>query len=79
MQPEPLAQVTNATGFPSTLAEARQRVRADLLDNPLGYPPQDMLDRTLFQADLGPGERLWDQVWDQLKFRSGPDAPQGPS
>jgi len=79
MQPEPLAQVTNATGFPSTLAGARRRVRADLLENPLGYPPQDMLDRTVFQADLGPGERLWDQVWDQLKFRSGPDAPQGPS
>lgn len=79
MQPGPLAEVTNATGFPSTLAGARDLVRPDLLENPLGYPPQEMLDRTVFQADLGAGERLWDQVWDQLKFRGGPVPPRGES
>lgn len=68
MQPRHLADVTNATGFPSTFTESRSFVRKDLIDNPLGYPPPGMLDRTLFQQDLGPGERLWDEVWSELKF-----------
>lgn len=70
MQPPNLAAVTNATGFPATIARCRDLVRPELLDNPLGYPPRDMLERTVFQKDLGAGERVWDEIWEQVKFRS---------
>ncbi len=69
MQPPNLAAVTNATGFPATMAEARELARPELLDNPLGYPPREMLERTVFQQDLGSGERVWDEIWEQVKFR----------
>lgn len=70
MQPPNLAAVTNATGFPATIAQCRDLVRPELVDNPLGYPPEEMLERTVFQKDLGAGERVWDEIWEQVKFRS---------
>lgn len=71
MQPEVVAQVTNTTGFPSTIEAAKEFVDNKNIDQPLGYPPPDMLARTVFQTDLGSKEQMWDNIWGKIKFQSG--------
>lgn len=66
MQPAVAAGITDVVGYPNAIEKASGLVRRELLDNPLGYPPESMLARTVFQEDLGPGERLWDQIWEKL-------------
>lgn len=68
MQPQQIAAVTNATGFPNTIESAKPLVNRELINNPLGYPPDDMLKRTIFQEDIGATEQLWDKIWGEVKF-----------
>lgn len=69
LQPDVAAAITNTVGYPNAIARARALVRPELLDNPLGYAPESMLEHTIFQQDLGPGERLWDRVWEKVKLQ----------
>lgn len=70
LEPEVAAAITNTVGYPNAVARARELVDPKLLDNPLGYAPEAMLEQTVFQEDLGPGERLWDRVWEKVKLHS---------
>jgi spermidine/putrescine transport system substrate-binding protein len=69
LRPEVAASITDTVGYPNAVAKARAQVRPELLDNPLGYAPESMLEHTIFQQDLGPGERLWDRVWEKVKLQ----------
>lgn len=69
LRPEVAASITDTVGYPNAVARARALVRPELLDNPLGYAPESMLAHCIFQEDLGPGERLWDQVWEKVMLR----------
>lgn len=75
MQPQVVAQITNHTGFPNTIENSKLYVNKELLDNPLGYPPMEMLDRTVFQTDIGAKEQEWDKIWGQIKFHNQEDKP----
>ena len=69
MQPENVAKVTNFTSYPNTISSSRRYVNAALIDNPLGYPPADMMARTFAQEDIGANEKVWDRMWEDIKFK----------
>lgn len=68
MQPQKVAEVTNATGYPNAIATSLPYVDKQYINAPLGYPPPGMLDRTVFQADIGAEEKKWDRIWNEVKF-----------
>ncbi len=69
MQPQQVAQITNATGFPNAIASSKRYVDKIYLNSPLGYPPPEMLARTVFQKDIGANEQVWDELWNEIKFQ----------
>ncbi len=75
MQPETIAQITNHTGFPNTIEKSKLYVNKELLNNPLAYPPEEMLARTYFQTDIGANEKEWDKIWGKIKFHNQEDKP----
>lgn len=67
LQPEVAAGVTNGCGYANPVEAAERFVRPELLADPLTYPSKEVMSRLVFQEDLGPAERLWDQIWEEIK------------
>lgn len=67
LRPEVCAKVTNATGYANGVEAAKEMVRPELLDNPLGYPAPELLERLAYQEDLGEAEMAWDRIWEEVK------------
>jgi len=67
MRPEVAAGVTNAKGYANPIQAAEKLVNKELLGNPLAYPDKAIMDRLIFQQDLGASERLWDLLWEEVK------------
>lgn len=67
LEPKVSAAITNATGYANPVAAARPLARPDLIDSPLGYPSEDLMDRLSYQTDLGAQEREWDRIWEEVK------------
>ena len=68
MQPHIVAEVTNATGYPNAVKTSLPYVDKQYINAPLGYPPPAMLERTIFQTDIGAEEKKWDRLWNEVKF-----------
>ena len=47
--------------------KAKELVKKSLLNNSLGYPTEEQLDRLVYQADLGGQEMAWDRLWEEVK------------
>lgn len=69
MQPQNIAQVTNFTSYPNTMKSSLRYVSKSLIDKPLGYPSAEMMSRTFAQTDIGSQEKVWDSMWESIKFR----------
>lgn len=67
LQPEVAAGVTNGCGYANPVEASEQFIRPELLQDPLSYPSRQTISRLVFQEDLGPAERLWDKVWEEVK------------
>lgn len=67
MQPSVAAAVTNATGYGNPIAASLPLVQDELRSSPLCFPPAEVMDRLVYQEDLGSQERLWDKVWEEVK------------
>jgi spermidine/putrescine transport system substrate-binding protein len=74
LEPEVSAKISNAVEFATPNRAALPLVRQDLRDNPLIYPPPEVMRKLSFLEDLGPGETLWNDVWEQVKLARGVDA-----
>ncbi|MDO5296835.1 MAG: spermidine/putrescine ABC transporter substrate-binding protein [bacterium] len=68
MQPQIVSEVTNATGYPNAIKTSLPYVDKQYINAPLGYPPAEMLERTIFQTDIGAEEKKWDRIWNEVKF-----------
>ena len=77
MQPQQVALVTNATGYPNAIETSLPYVDKQYINAPLGYPPAEMLARTVFQTDIGAEEKKWDVIWNEVKFREYKENPGG--
>jgi len=67
MQPQVAAGVTNGCGYANPIEASEKFVKPELLSDPLTYPPKEILDRLVFQEDLGAAEKIWDRVWEEVK------------
>jgi spermidine/putrescine-binding protein len=67
LQPKVVAGVTNATGYANPMRTAEPLVSLDLRDDHVTYPDAHTMNRLQFQRDLGPQERVWDALWDEVK------------
>ncbi|MBQ7567207.1 spermidine/putrescine ABC transporter substrate-binding protein [bacterium] len=68
MRPQIVAEVTNATGYPNSIQTSLPYIDRQYINTPLGYPPAEMLSRTVFQTDIGAEEKKWDRIWNEVKF-----------
>jgi len=67
LRPEVCSAITNTTGYANPVMAAKKFARPELIDTPLGYPPEDLLKRLHYQEDLGAAEVLWDKIWEEVK------------
>lgn len=67
MQPEVAAGVTNGCGYANPIAKSNQFIHPQILADPMTYPDAQTIQRLVFQQDLGPGEKLWDAIWEEVK------------
>jgi spermidine/putrescine transport system substrate-binding protein len=67
LRPEVCSKITNATGYANGVKAAKVLVRPDLIDNSLGYPTQEVMQRLAYQEDLGAAEAVWDRIWEEVK------------
>ena len=67
LRPDVSAAISNHTGYANPVIKAKELVRKNLLNNSLGYPTEDQLERLVYQADLGGEEMAWDRLWEEVK------------
>jgi len=69
LEPEVGARISNFTRFASPNRAAKRFIRPADLNNPVIYPPPELMARLEFLNDLGPAARLYDEVWTQIKAK----------
>ena len=67
LRPEVCKDITNATGYANPVVASKPLVDPALLNNSLGYPPDDVLKNLYYQEDLGDKEAVWDDLWAEVK------------
>lgn len=67
LQPEVAAEVTNAKGYANPVQASEKHILPEIRKDQLTYPSAEAMKRLVFQEDLGEAERIWDQVWEEVK------------
>ena len=67
LEPKVGAALTNFVNYGSPNKAAEPYIHKDILDNPLIYPPADVLAKLPFQKDLGENELEYSDRWDKVK------------
>jgi spermidine/putrescine transport system substrate-binding protein len=63
------AQLSRYTRYASPNQAARALLPKTDLENPVLYPPAEVLSRLEYQREVGEGVRLYDEVWTEVKSR----------
>ena len=66
-QAQVAADITNSTGYANPIAKAWPYIDERLRNDPIVHPSEADLKRCVFQTYLGAGERMWDQLWEDIK------------
>jgi spermidine/putrescine transport system substrate-binding protein len=69
LEPEVGARISNFTQFATPNRAAKPFIRPADLNNPVIYPPPDLMAKLEFLNELGPASRLYDEVWTQIKAK----------
>jgi spermidine/putrescine transport system substrate-binding protein len=67
LRPEVAAGVSRAVQVDTGNAAARDLLPASLLNDPVVFPPQEVLDRLVFTEYLGDDEGLYSAGWDRVR------------
>ena len=67
-EPKVAADITDKVGYANPIVASKALVRPELIDSPLGFPPTDLIERLVYQADIGADERQWDRIWAEVKL-----------
>jgi spermidine/putrescine transport system substrate-binding protein len=67
LEPKVGAALTNFVNYGSPNKAATPFIHKDILDNPLIYPPAEMLAKLPFQKDVGEDELEYSDRWDEVK------------
>ena len=69
LKPEVGAQLADYNQYATPNKAALAHVRPENLNNPMIYPPHDVMQRLEFLRDLGKQTRLYDEIWTQVKSK----------
>ncbi|HEY0550100.1 MAG TPA: spermidine/putrescine ABC transporter substrate-binding protein [Verrucomicrobiae bacterium] len=69
LKPEIGAQLVDYNQYATPNKAALAHVRPENLNNPMIYPPHDVMQRLEFLHDLGKQTRLYDEIWTQVKSK----------
>ncbi|MGH9464128.1 MAG: ABC transporter substrate-binding protein, partial [Thermoanaerobaculia bacterium] len=67
LDPEVGAQLSNFNQYATPNKAAKPFINPDDLANPAIYPPAEIMAALEFVVDLGDDNRLYDEVWTQIK------------
>jgi spermidine/putrescine transport system substrate-binding protein len=67
LEPEVGAELTNFVNYGSPNQAAEPMINKEILDNPLIYPPADVLEKLPFQKDIGDEELKYADRWTEVK------------
>ncbi|MBI2921597.1 MAG: spermidine/putrescine ABC transporter substrate-binding protein [Planctomycetes bacterium] len=67
MRPEVNARIVNFLRYPSSNEAAKAFVKAEVLNDPGVYPPEDVMKRLEWIRQLGEASDLYDRVWTEVK------------
>ncbi|HEV7527234.1 MAG TPA: spermidine/putrescine ABC transporter substrate-binding protein [Acidimicrobiia bacterium] len=67
LEPKVGAALTNFVNYGSPNKAAEKYINKDILDNPLIYPPADVLAKLPFQKDIGDAELKYSDRWTEVK------------
>ncbi|MDD3310583.1 extracellular solute-binding protein [Pseudodesulfovibrio sp.] len=67
MRPDVAALISQEMGYSTPNAKAMELLPAEVRDNPIVYPPADVMQRGEFQDYLGESMKIYDDYWMQLK------------
>ena len=67
LEPKVGADLTNFVNYGSPNKAADPYINKDILNNPLIYPPADVLAKLPFQKDIGDAELAYSDRWTQIK------------
>jgi spermidine/putrescine-binding protein len=67
LEPETGARIVNAARYASANKAARAHVKKEILDDPIVYPPDDVLNRCEFMEHLGKAGAIEATLWREIK------------
>jgi spermidine/putrescine transport system substrate-binding protein len=70
LEPSVSAQVSNFVRVDTANAEAARLLLPDVRNDPIVFPPADVLSRLVFTRDLGPAEKLYQDAWKRVQAAS---------
>ncbi|MGD1019040.1 MAG: spermidine/putrescine ABC transporter substrate-binding protein [Verrucomicrobiia bacterium] len=69
LDPKVGARVSNFNQYATPNKAALEFIKPDDLNNPVIYPPPDVMNRLEFVKDLGPHAAWYDELWTSIKSR----------
>jgi spermidine/putrescine-binding protein len=67
LEPEVGAEIVNAVRYASANTPAKKFIKPEIVNNPIIYPGDDVIQRCEFMEDLGETTILLDQYWTEIK------------
>lgn len=67
LRPDISARLSEATQYPSPNLASQEFTAPEVLENPMIYPPDEVLDRAEWMEDLGDAAILVDRLWTEIK------------
>ena len=68
LRPKYAAMISEEIGYGSPNEAAKKEMPPELANNPIVYPPADLLKHAMFREDVGDEiMALYQQYWDRLK------------
>ncbi|GLS84564.1 extracellular solute-binding protein [Paraferrimonas haliotis] len=67
LRPEIAARVAEEIGYPTPNKSAKALMPKELANDPIVYPPAEVIEAGEFQDDIGEAELIYDKYWQLLK------------
>ncbi len=67
LRPEVAAKVCEEIGYPTPNKTAKSLLDKDFADNPMVFPPTEVIEAGEFQSDVGDAVELYDSYWQRLR------------
>ncbi|WP_051201828.1 extracellular solute-binding protein [Ferrimonas senticii] len=67
LRPEVAAKVSEMTGYPTPNKTARELMDPAFSQNPIIFPPAEVIEAGEFQSDIGDAVQIYSDYWDKLR------------